>query len=391
MPYSPWLYPGQPFRALTVAVRKKGGRSKNTGRIIVRHIGGGHKQRRRLVDFNRLEPGPQDVVRIEYDPTRSAHIALLRSRTGDGPTGGWSYIIACDGMRAGDVVQSFRQGVPKGLVPKWDDEVATKVKADQVIQREEERLKLERENAQALIEYQRAVRRGLVVAQGPAPIIPSIAAPDPLAIAADETAESVEPVEDSSAEVSVTAEAEAESEWVDEPSLTNDDVSAAFDSSQFLPAHYISSPAPAALADFHIRSSPAYNTDHLSLTPPRPKPASILPLRVTGRLPNTVANHDSGGGGSTPSFALNLLRSVIIKPGNVVAIGLVPLNQPIHNIALKADGKMMLCRAAGSSGTVIGHQKVGIDGRKITHVQLQSGEIRRISSLAPCTIGQTSK
>lgn len=391
MPYSPWLFPGRPFFPLTSPVRKKGGRDYKTGRLRVRGIGGGAKRRHRHIDYMRMETGPQDVVRIEYDPNRSAHIALLRSRTGDGPTGGWSYIIAPDGLRAGDVVESFRSGVPQGLVPKWDDEIAAKVEKDRLAFMVEERQKLQIEDAQAQLEYKRALRRGMVVAKGPVPLVPSIAGPSLLVSSSSEddttTPSITAPSPHPTASESIVQAENDESQWVDE------DVNAAFvsDSSKYLPNAYLSAPAPPALADFHIRTSPAYSTAHLDLVPPRPKPASIIPLRVRGRLPGQVAYHDSGAGGSTPSFALNLLRSVIIKPGNVVAIGLVPLGQPIHNIALKQDGRMILCRAGGCSGEVIGHQKVGLDGLKITHVKLQSGEIRRISSLAPCTIGQTSK
>jgi ribosomal protein L2 len=119
-PLLPHLYAGRPLRELTVARRRHGGRN-NQGRITVRFIGGGHRQRIRLVDFMRTTPGPHDVVRIEYDPGRSAHIALLRARD---PTAGreaWSYILACDGMRAGDAVQSFRGGIPDGMVPGFTD------------------------------------------------------------------------------------------------------------------------------------------------------------------------------------------------------------------------------------------------------------------------------
>ncbi|THH26507.1 hypothetical protein EUX98_g7682 [Antrodiella citrinella] len=115
------LFPGRPLRQLTVPLRKKGGRN-NTGRITIRFRGGGHKQRIRLVDFNRHEAGPHDVVRIEYDPGRSAHIALIKSR--DTKVDGrdlWKYILAPEGMRAGHVVQSFRHGIPDGLVPGFKD------------------------------------------------------------------------------------------------------------------------------------------------------------------------------------------------------------------------------------------------------------------------------
>jgi ribosomal protein L2 len=70
----------------------------------------------------RTDPGPHDVVRIEYDPNRSAHIALLKNR--DPNVEGakkWSYILACEGLRAGHVVESFRQGIPTGLVDGFVD------------------------------------------------------------------------------------------------------------------------------------------------------------------------------------------------------------------------------------------------------------------------------
>ncbi|KAI0079556.1 mitochondrial ribosomal protein subunit L2 [Panus rudis PR-1116 ss-1] len=115
------LYPGRPLRQLTVPLRRKGGRNSH-GHITIRFRGGGHKQRIRLVDFMRTEPGPHDVVRIEYDPGRSAHIALLKNRNPQA-TGRklWSYILAPEGLRAGDVVESYRQGIPDGLVPGFVD------------------------------------------------------------------------------------------------------------------------------------------------------------------------------------------------------------------------------------------------------------------------------
>jgi len=118
-PLNPHLYEGRPVRLLTVPQRKTGGRNSH-GHITVRHRGGGHKRRIRLVDFTRDEPGPHDVVRIEYDPGRSAHIALLHNRAqhAEGRKK-WSYILACDGMRAGDVVESFRRGIPVGFIPEY--------------------------------------------------------------------------------------------------------------------------------------------------------------------------------------------------------------------------------------------------------------------------------
>ncbi|KAJ4394246.1 mitochondrial 54S ribosomal protein rml2 [Gnomoniopsis smithogilvyi] len=112
-PINDHLWKGKPYRPLTLAKKGQalGGRN-NTGRITVRHRGGGHKRRIRTVDFDRKEPGAQLVERIEYDPGRSAHIALLTNKA----TGKKSYIVAADGMRAGDVVQSYRAGIPKDLL-----------------------------------------------------------------------------------------------------------------------------------------------------------------------------------------------------------------------------------------------------------------------------------
>lgn len=110
-PIYPYLHKGGPVRELTVAKRKKSGRN-NRGRITVRHQGGGHKRRIRLVDFFRQEQGPNVVVRIEYDPGRSGHIALLEHKA----TGALSYILACEGLRAGDEVESFRAGIPQAII-----------------------------------------------------------------------------------------------------------------------------------------------------------------------------------------------------------------------------------------------------------------------------------
>lgn len=68
----------------------------------------------------RTESGVQDVVRVEYDPGRSGHIALLKSRDPNSKQP-WSYILAPEGLRAGLTVQSFRGGIPDGLVPGYVD------------------------------------------------------------------------------------------------------------------------------------------------------------------------------------------------------------------------------------------------------------------------------
>ncbi|KAF8515837.1 translation protein SH3-like domain-containing protein [Hysterangium stoloniferum] len=118
-PLTPYLYNGDPLRLLTIPKRKTGGRNAN-GRITIRGRGGGHKQRIRTVDFIRKEPGVQDVVRIEYDPGRSGHIALVKNRDPESKQP-WSYILAPEGLRAGQTVQSFREGIPDGLIPGFVD------------------------------------------------------------------------------------------------------------------------------------------------------------------------------------------------------------------------------------------------------------------------------
>ncbi|KAI8872840.1 ribosomal protein L2 [Ramicandelaber brevisporus] len=98
------LHKGKPIRALTVAKRRTGGRCRNTGRITCRHRGGGFKRRIRLVDFNRFKAGASQVVRLEYDPGRTAHIALLKHLT----TNELSYIVAPEGLQQGMIVRSYR-------------------------------------------------------------------------------------------------------------------------------------------------------------------------------------------------------------------------------------------------------------------------------------------
>lgn len=89
----------KPERSLTEALRKRGGRN-NTGRITVRHRGGGHKRRYRLIDFkrNKFDTRAQ-VIAIEYDPNRSARIALVEYEDGER-----RYIIAPLGLMVGDQI-----------------------------------------------------------------------------------------------------------------------------------------------------------------------------------------------------------------------------------------------------------------------------------------------
>jgi len=77
------LYKGRPHKKLVVKQAKTGGRN-NAGRITVRHRGGGHKQHYRVIDWKRNKDGVQGVVeRIEYDPNRSANIALVKYKDGE--------------------------------------------------------------------------------------------------------------------------------------------------------------------------------------------------------------------------------------------------------------------------------------------------------------------
>lgn len=91
----------KPVKSLTERIHKSGGRN-NYGHVSMRWIGGGHKQRYRLVDFRREKDGmPAKVASIEYDPNRSARIALLHYIDGEK-----RYIVAPDGLKVGDTVQS---------------------------------------------------------------------------------------------------------------------------------------------------------------------------------------------------------------------------------------------------------------------------------------------
>ena len=95
------LWKGDPVKGLTEGLHKSGGRNNN-GRITARHIGGGHKRRYRIIDFKRTKFGePATVERIEYDPNRSAFIALIKYKDGE-----QSYILAPQRLRIGDTVEA---------------------------------------------------------------------------------------------------------------------------------------------------------------------------------------------------------------------------------------------------------------------------------------------
>ena len=282
----PHLHKGKPLKDLTLAKRRKGGRN-DTGRVVNRFVGGGHKQRIRIVDFNRTEAGEHEVVRIEYDPGRSAHIALIKSKNAaaleeveakssiqatdaawwgpqqfkeDGKPkekkktiGGYSYILAPEGLREGDTVCSYRAGIPSELIGGLDE---------------------------------------------------SNASTDPSA------------------------------------------------------------------------------------------PQTVLP--------------PGSGSATSSSRALGLLRTLTLKPGNVLPLYLCPPGTIVHNISLSPSGKMQLCRSAGTFGQIVSHGvgKKDIDGeegntgvkleranidRGWTLVKLQSGEVRKLHPSCVATVGTVSK
>ena len=98
---NPDLHKGRPLRALVEKKSKSGGRNNN-GRITTRHVGGGHKKHYRVIDFKRNKDGMRaNVERLEYDPNRTAFIALVKYDDGE-----YRYIIAPKGIKAGDTIAS---------------------------------------------------------------------------------------------------------------------------------------------------------------------------------------------------------------------------------------------------------------------------------------------
>lgn len=98
----------KPYAPLLKNISKSGGRNSN-GRITMRHIGGGHKHHYRLIDFKRNKDGiPAVVERLEYDPNRSANIALILYQDSER-----RYILAPKGMQIGDQIQSGIDAVIK--------------------------------------------------------------------------------------------------------------------------------------------------------------------------------------------------------------------------------------------------------------------------------------
>ena len=97
----------KPEKSLVYTLKKSGGRN-HSGRITCRHIGGGHKRKYRMVDFKRARTDAAKVVAVEYDPNRSARIALIQY-----PDGVKSYILAPAGLEVGATVQSGAKAAPE--------------------------------------------------------------------------------------------------------------------------------------------------------------------------------------------------------------------------------------------------------------------------------------
>jgi len=123
-PVTEGLHKGEPYAPLLEKKSKTGGRN-NQGRITTRHKGGGHKQHYRVIDFKRNKDDiPGQVERLEYDPNRSAHIALIKYADGER-----RYIIAAKNLQAGDEVFSgkFAPIKPGNCLPLRNIPVGTQV------------------------------------------------------------------------------------------------------------------------------------------------------------------------------------------------------------------------------------------------------------------------
>lgn len=97
----------KPEKSLTRGLSKSGGRN-NQGRMTMRFIGGGHKKKYRIIDFKRNKQGAAEVLSIEYDPNRTAFIALVQYKDGEK-----KYIIAQNGLKVGQVVENGESVAPE--------------------------------------------------------------------------------------------------------------------------------------------------------------------------------------------------------------------------------------------------------------------------------------
>ena len=93
----------KPEKNLTAPLKKSGGRN-NKGRVTSRHRGGGHKRKYRIIDFKRTRSDEAKVLSIEYDPNRNARIALVQYADGEK-----TYVIAPDGIKTGEIIQSSNE------------------------------------------------------------------------------------------------------------------------------------------------------------------------------------------------------------------------------------------------------------------------------------------
>ncbi len=119
------LYTGKPYSPLVEKGNAESGGRNGGGRITTRHRGGGHKRRYRRVDFKRDKDGvPASVERIEYDPNRSAHIALIKYADGER-----RYILAPRGVKAGSPIRSGREAPikPGNALPLSNIPMGTRV------------------------------------------------------------------------------------------------------------------------------------------------------------------------------------------------------------------------------------------------------------------------
>src|SRR4026208_9289 len=115
----------EPEKSLTAPIKKTGGRNVN-GRITTRHPGGGHKRRYRIIDFQRRKDGvPAKVAAIEYDPNRSARIALLHYADGEK-----AYILAPNALQVGATVWASNKQIdplPGNAMPLKDIPLGTQI------------------------------------------------------------------------------------------------------------------------------------------------------------------------------------------------------------------------------------------------------------------------
>ncbi|EJU02867.1 hypothetical protein DACRYDRAFT_115847, partial [Dacryopinax primogenitus] len=358
--YNPHLYTGAPIRVLTVAKRKTGGRNK-AGRITVRSVGGGARQRIRIVDFKRSEPGKCDVIRIEFDPRRSAHIALIRQRNPKAKQV-FSYILAPDGIRAGDVVESFRYGIPDGFVEGFIDER----KSIPPPKEDKGRNRGEKHTAPAVVE-----EPSLSKPKEPEYDEDSVAELE-AELAALEAAAEQEALEAQALKAEHEVEEGGALPPVEELEESIEAEDGAGTEGEFLPD-------PAAALD---RTPPQGAID---AQPDFQQPAQPV-SRLNPAVQAKMAEHVRGATATTSQLALGVLRMTTIKPGNVLPLRLIPRGVQIHNISLHPYGPMKLVRSAGSYGEVVVHEPDG----KYSHVRLQSGEVRKIGQECCATIGKVS-